>query len=108
MAPEYASEGLFSIKSDVYSFGVLTLEIVSGKRTSSVHQYGEFINLLGHVSFFFEYLNTICKVLKLALVFNHHLHHYYSSMLSSIPLFYETTKALVIFFFSYMLINFYC
>jgi hypothetical protein len=52
MAPEYASEGLFSIKSDVFSFGVLTLEIVSEKRTSSVHQYGEFINLLRHVSFF--------------------------------------------------------
>ncbi|KAJ1276175.1 hypothetical protein BS78_05G194000 [Paspalum vaginatum] len=48
MAPEYASEGLFSIKSDVYSFGVLVLEIVSGKRTSSFHRYGEFINLLGH------------------------------------------------------------
>ncbi|CAL4991375.1 unnamed protein product [Urochloa decumbens] len=48
MAPEYASQGLFSIKSDVFSFGVLTLEIISGKRTSSVHQYGEFINLLGH------------------------------------------------------------
>ncbi|WVZ50397.1 hypothetical protein U9M48_001651 [Paspalum notatum var. saurae] len=31
MAPEYASEGLFSIKSDVYSFGVLILEIVMGK-----------------------------------------------------------------------------
>jgi len=28
MAPEYASEGLFSIKSDVFSFAVLTLEIV--------------------------------------------------------------------------------
>ncbi|WVZ50651.1 hypothetical protein U9M48_001884 [Paspalum notatum var. saurae] len=48
MAPEYASEGLFSIKSDVYSFGVLVLEIVSGKRTSSFHRYGEFIDLLGH------------------------------------------------------------
>ncbi|KAF8700166.1 hypothetical protein HU200_034537 [Digitaria exilis] len=48
MAPEYASEGLFSIKSDVFSFGVLTLEIVSGKRSSSFHRYGDFINLLGH------------------------------------------------------------
>ncbi|KAL6606174.1 hypothetical protein ACP70R_041827 [Stipagrostis hirtigluma subsp. patula] len=48
MAPEYASSGLFSIKSDVFSFGVLTLEIVSGKKSSSCHQYGDFINLLRH------------------------------------------------------------
>ncbi|CAN6363303.1 unnamed protein product [Urochloa humidicola] len=48
MAPEYASEGLFSIKSDVFSFGVLTLEIVSGKRSSGLHRCGDFINLLGH------------------------------------------------------------
>uniref|UniRef100_K4A0F6 Gnk2-homologous domain-containing protein n=1 Tax=Setaria italica TaxID=4555 RepID=K4A0F6_SETIT len=48
MSPEYASEGIFSIKSDVYSFGVLLLEIVSGKRNSSHHQYGDFINLLGY------------------------------------------------------------
>jgi len=52
MAPEYASEGHFSIKSDVFSFGVLTLEIITGKKTSNFHQYGEFINLLGHASFF--------------------------------------------------------
>ncbi|KAG2558600.1 hypothetical protein PVAP13_8NG285100, partial [Panicum virgatum] len=45
MAPEYASEGLYSIKSDVFSFGVLTLEIVSGKRTSSFHRYGDFISI---------------------------------------------------------------
>ncbi|KAL6654904.1 hypothetical protein ACP70R_008369 [Stipagrostis hirtigluma subsp. patula] len=48
MAPEYASEGIFSVKSDVFSFGVLVLEIISGKRTSSFLGYGEFINLLGH------------------------------------------------------------
>ncbi|CAN6372738.1 unnamed protein product [Urochloa humidicola] len=48
MAPEYASEGLFSIKSDVFSFGVLTLEIVSGKRSSGLHRCGDFINLLGY------------------------------------------------------------
>jgi serine/threonine protein kinase len=46
MAPEYASEGLFSIKSDVFSFGVVLLEIVSGKKN---HQYGDFLNLLGYV-----------------------------------------------------------
>ncbi|KAK3127237.1 hypothetical protein QOZ80_7AG0570250 [Eleusine coracana subsp. coracana] len=49
MAPEYASEGIFSVKSDVYSFGVLLLEIVSGKRNSGHHhQYGDFVNLLGY------------------------------------------------------------
>ncbi|KAJ1291220.1 hypothetical protein BS78_02G301000 [Paspalum vaginatum] len=49
MAPEYASEGIFSVKSDVYSFGVLLLEIVSGKRNSGQHQhYGDFVNLLGY------------------------------------------------------------
>ncbi|CAN6204652.1 unnamed protein product [Urochloa humidicola] len=48
MAPEYASEGLFSIKSDVFSFGVLTLEIISGEKTSSFHRTGDFINLIGH------------------------------------------------------------
>ncbi|XP_025801712.1 cysteine-rich receptor-like protein kinase 10 [Panicum hallii] len=48
MAPEYASEGIFSVKSDVYSFGVLLLEIVSGKRNNGHHHYGEFVNLLGY------------------------------------------------------------
>uniref|UniRef100_A0A0E0QUS7 non-specific serine/threonine protein kinase n=1 Tax=Oryza rufipogon TaxID=4529 RepID=A0A0E0QUS7_ORYRU len=35
IAPEYSTEGSFSVKSDVYSFGVLLLEIVSGIRISS-------------------------------------------------------------------------
>uniref|UniRef100_A0A0E0RAL3 non-specific serine/threonine protein kinase n=1 Tax=Oryza rufipogon TaxID=4529 RepID=A0A0E0RAL3_ORYRU len=49
MAPEYASEGLFSIKSDVFSFGVLILEIVSGKRNSGFHQCGDLFTLLGYM-----------------------------------------------------------
>lgn len=48
MAPEYASEGIFSIKSDVFSFGVLVLEILSGKRNSGSDQCGDFINLIGY------------------------------------------------------------
>ncbi|PNT76602.1 hypothetical protein BRADI_1g50161v3 [Brachypodium distachyon] len=48
MAPEYASEGVFSIKSDVFSFGVIIFEILSGKRNSGSQQCGDFINLLGY------------------------------------------------------------
>uniref|UniRef100_A0ACD5UK02 Uncharacterized protein n=1 Tax=Avena sativa TaxID=4498 RepID=A0ACD5UK02_AVESA len=48
MAPEYASDGIFSIKSDVFSFGVLTLEILSGKSNSGSYQCGSFFNLLGY------------------------------------------------------------
>ncbi|PUZ46744.1 hypothetical protein GQ55_7G106900 [Panicum hallii var. hallii] len=48
MSPEYASEGIYSVKSDVFSFGVLLLEILSGKRNSSSHQFGDFLNLLGY------------------------------------------------------------
>ncbi|CAO2203500.1 unnamed protein product [Urochloa humidicola] len=48
MSPEYASEGIYSVKSDVFSFGVLLLEILSGKRNSGFHQFGDFLNLLGY------------------------------------------------------------
>ncbi|CAL5011570.1 unnamed protein product [Urochloa decumbens] len=48
MAPEYASEGVFSVKTDVFSFGVLLLEIITGKRNAGFHQQGVFFNLLGY------------------------------------------------------------
>ncbi|KAF8047287.1 hypothetical protein N665_3116s0006 [Sinapis alba] len=38
MSPEYAMYGQFSMKSDVYSFGILVLEIISGKKNSSLYQ----------------------------------------------------------------------
>ncbi|MQM07920.1 hypothetical protein Taro_040770 [Colocasia esculenta] len=48
MPPEYAMKGLFSTKSDVYSFGVLVLEILSGKKNTSIHDFGISRNLPGH------------------------------------------------------------
>lgn len=62
MSPEYAMEGLFSVKSDVYSFGVLLLEIVSGRRNTSLRT-SEHLSLIGYVS-------TICIMLLLDAMFN--------------------------------------
>ncbi|CAO2842650.1 unnamed protein product [Amaranthus hypochondriacus] len=43
MAPEYVFHGFFSVKTDVYSFGVLVLEIITGRKSYSVHndEYSE-------------------------------------------------------------------
>ena len=50
MSPEYAIEGLFSEKSDVFSFGALLLEIVSGRRNTSIYNDEQSLSLLGLVS----------------------------------------------------------
>ncbi|WCJ31324.1 G-type lectin S-receptor-like serine/threonine-protein kinase At4g27290 [Euphorbia peplus] len=48
MAPEYATDGIFSIKSDVFSFGIIVLEIVSGKRSRGFYHPNHSHNLIGH------------------------------------------------------------
>ncbi|PON53007.1 S-receptor-like serine/threonine-protein kinase [Parasponia andersonii] len=48
MAPEYISDGLFSIKSDVFSFGILVLEIVSGKKNRGFPQENHGLTLTKH------------------------------------------------------------
>jgi len=50
MAPEYATDGLFSVKSDVFSFGVLLLEIISGKKSKGFYHPDHSLSLIGHVS----------------------------------------------------------
>ncbi|KAI3446792.1 hypothetical protein Pfo_003457 [Paulownia fortunei] len=46
--PEYLKGGLYSRKYDVYSFGVLLLQILSGKKTSSLYGLHKNQNLLEH------------------------------------------------------------
>ncbi|KAL8162881.1 hypothetical protein V2J09_014370 [Rumex salicifolius] len=49
ISPEYALEGYFSIKSDVYSFGIIVLEIISGRRCTSLQPFDNaVISLLGY------------------------------------------------------------
>ncbi|GMN30037.1 hypothetical protein TIFTF001_049580 [Ficus carica] len=43
--PEYVKKGIYSMKYDVYSFGVLLLQIISGKRNTSLHGLNENLNL---------------------------------------------------------------
>ncbi|KAI3446790.1 hypothetical protein Pfo_003455 [Paulownia fortunei] len=46
--PEYVKGGIYSRKHDVYSFGVLLLQILSGKKTSSLYGSHKNLNLLEH------------------------------------------------------------
>ncbi|PIN20583.1 Serine/threonine protein kinase [Handroanthus impetiginosus] len=46
--PEYVKGGVYSRKYDVYSFGVLLLQIISGKKTSSLYGLQKNLNLLEH------------------------------------------------------------
>ncbi|KAE8667303.1 S-locus lectin protein kinase family protein [Hibiscus syriacus] len=48
MAPEYASDGLFSVKSDVFSFGILLLEVISGMKNRGFYHANESGNLIEH------------------------------------------------------------
>ncbi|KAL5549049.1 hypothetical protein UlMin_004280 [Ulmus minor] len=48
MAPEYASDGVFSVKSDVFSFGILVLEIITGKKNRGFFHADQTLNLAGH------------------------------------------------------------
>ncbi|KAI5605676.1 hypothetical protein BDE02_01G368000 [Populus trichocarpa] len=48
MAPEYATDGLFSVKSDVFSFGILMLEIISGKKSRGFCHPDHSLSLIGH------------------------------------------------------------
>ncbi|KAJ9182776.1 hypothetical protein P3X46_006732 [Hevea brasiliensis] len=48
MAPEYATDGLFSVKSDVFSFGILMLEIINGKRSHGFYHPNYSLNLVGY------------------------------------------------------------
>ena len=54
MAPEYASDGLFSVKSDVFSFGILVLEIISGKKNRGFFHPDHNLNLTAHVSITYQ------------------------------------------------------
>uniref|UniRef100_A0A6N2ME67 non-specific serine/threonine protein kinase n=1 Tax=Salix viminalis TaxID=40686 RepID=A0A6N2ME67_SALVM len=48
MAPEYATDGLFSVKSEVFSFGILLLEIISGKKSRGFYHTDYSQSLIAH------------------------------------------------------------
>lgn len=64
IAPEYASEGRYSLKTDVFSFGVVVLEIISGRKNFIMEKQGDTVgNLIRDVSNCFNGLllaNSIC------------------------------------------------
>lgn len=50
-APEYASQGVYSLKTDVFSFGVLVLVIISGRRNIILDKQGDTVgDLVRNVS----------------------------------------------------------
>ncbi|KAF2531691.1 hypothetical protein F2Q70_00032948 [Brassica cretica] len=62
MSPEYAMYGQFSMKSDVYSFGILVLEIISGKKNSSLYKTDDHAgNLVTYVIISSFYVTTRLK-----------------------------------------------
>ena len=50
MSPEYAMQELISEKSDVFSFGMLLLEIVSGRRNTSICDEEQYLGRTGLVN----------------------------------------------------------
>jgi serine/threonine protein kinase len=50
MAPEYAMHGQYSVKSDVFSLGVLILEMVTGRKNTTVGDSEQSVDLLSLVS----------------------------------------------------------
>jgi hypothetical protein len=45
-APEYASQGIYSLKTDVFSFGVLVLVIISGRKNTILDKRGDTVGCL--------------------------------------------------------------
>lgn len=67
--------GQFSMKSDVYSFGILVLEIISGKKNSSLYKMDDHAgNLVTYVSmqplnpFFLLHLVVACNAVIINLL----------------------------------------